>query len=217
MWWCYRGVTCELQLFFSVTCCTVWHSEHCTSLTLNRSIWWFSSASWHSRHTYSLPQQGACSAHKHVYMGNGQMSNISHHRFCLNLKFSSMWSYVCYLMYFSTLNNKQRLWMRQWTNGLNWHLSSHHAMHRLDYTGLQLVSNSQILIQSPKPRINPPCCVFDCLNLMSFSMLTIIMPTAALYPSYLSTIQGKDNYPLTHRPGISIKLRANTNNKNIVV
>lgn len=46
----------------SVTCCTVWHSEHCTSRTWNRSIWWFSSASWHSRHTYSLPQQGAYGA-----------------------------------------------------------------------------------------------------------------------------------------------------------
>lgn len=90
-----RAVTGELQLFFLVTCCTVWHSEHCTSLTLNRSIWWFSSASWHSRHTYSLPQQGACSAHKHVCMGNGQMSNTSGRRLCLNLKFGSTWSYVC--------------------------------------------------------------------------------------------------------------------------
>lgn len=50
----------------SHTCCSVWHSEHCTSLTLNRSISWFSSASWHSRQTYSLPQQGACSTWKHM-------------------------------------------------------------------------------------------------------------------------------------------------------
>lgn len=61
-------------------------------------------------------------------------------------------------------------------NGLNWHLSSNHAVHRLDYTGLQLVSNLQILIQSPRPRNNPPCSVSDWLNL--YLLQPIIMPTA---------------------------------------
>lgn len=84
-------------------------------------------------------------------------------------------------------------------NGLNWHLSSNHAVHQLDYNGLQLVSNLQILPQSPRPKNNPPCSVFDCLNLNFFFTLTYYHVNSSLiHPSYLSTIQGKDNYPPAH-------------------
>lgn len=58
-WTVRMGLSERQQFPFKITCCTVVQTEHCTSLTRKRSIWWSSSASWHRRQTYALPQHGA--------------------------------------------------------------------------------------------------------------------------------------------------------------